>query len=102
MYDYTLYSLANKQFLTLLLSQSPSYSRSGRRRQRKCASARLHSGVCWNPDRPHVIVFRLTIEQPMGWTSEMVAQTYNISRQKQDEYALISHTRATKVRLLLC
>ncbi|KAJ8596916.1 3-ketoacyl-CoA thiolase [Rhizopogon salebrosus TDB-379] len=34
--------------------------------------------------------------QPMGWTSEMVAQTYKISRQKQDEYALISHTRATK------
>ncbi|KAH9984674.1 3-ketoacyl-CoA thiolase [Russula compacta] len=34
--------------------------------------------------------------QPMGWTSEMVAQTYNISRQKQDEYALISHSRATK------
>ncbi|KAI0286951.1 3-ketoacyl-CoA thiolase [Russula aff. rugulosa BPL654] len=34
--------------------------------------------------------------QPMGWTSEMVAQTYNISRQKQDEYALISHTRASK------
>jgi len=32
--------------------------------------------------------------QPMGWTSEMVAKTYNISRQKQDEYALISHTRA--------
>ncbi|KAH9175236.1 3-ketoacyl-CoA thiolase [Lactarius sanguifluus] len=30
------------------------------------------------------------------WTSEMVSQTYNISRQKQDEYALISHTRATK------
>jgi acetyl-CoA acyltransferase 1 len=35
----------------------------------------------------------------MGWTSEMVAQTYNISRQKQDEYALISHTRAAKVSL---
>jgi len=34
--------------------------------------------------------------QPMGWTSEMVAQTYNVSRQKQDEYALISHTRANK------
>jgi len=34
--------------------------------------------------------------QPMGWTSEMVAQTYDISRQKQDEYALISHTRAAK------
>ncbi|KAI9063040.1 thiolase [Trametes sanguinea] len=34
--------------------------------------------------------------QPMGWTSEMVAQAYNIPRQKQDEYALISHTRAAK------
>lgn len=34
--------------------------------------------------------------QPMGWTSEMVAQTYKVSREKQDEYALISHTRATK------
>ncbi|KAI0257640.1 3-ketoacyl-CoA thiolase [Lactifluus subvellereus] len=34
--------------------------------------------------------------QPMGWTSEMVAQAYNISRQKQDEYALISHARAAK------
>ncbi|KAI5889004.1 thiolase [Schizophyllum commune H4-8] len=32
--------------------------------------------------------------QPMGWTSEMVAQTYNISRQTQDAYALTSHTRA--------
>jgi acetyl-CoA acyltransferase 1 len=35
--------------------------------------------------------------QPMGWTSEMVAQTYNVSREKQDAYALISHTRASKV-----
>lgn len=34
--------------------------------------------------------------QPMGWTSEMVAETYKVSRQKQDEYALISHTRAAK------
>ncbi|KAF9455839.1 3-ketoacyl-CoA thiolase [Collybia nuda] len=34
--------------------------------------------------------------QPMGWTSEMVAETYSVSRQKQDEYALISHTRANK------
>ncbi|OAX42359.1 3-ketoacyl-CoA thiolase [Rhizopogon vinicolor AM-OR11-026] len=34
--------------------------------------------------------------QPMGWTSEMVAHTYKVSRQKQDEYALISHTRAAK------
>ena len=29
----------------------------------------------------------------------MVAQTYDISREKQDEYALISHTRAAKVSL---
>ncbi|KAI0732361.1 putative 3-ketoacyl-CoA thiolase B [Fomitopsis betulina] len=34
--------------------------------------------------------------QSMGWTSEMVAQTYKISRQKQDEYALLSHTRAER------
>ncbi|EIM92442.1 3-ketoacyl-CoA thiolase [Stereum hirsutum FP-91666 SS1] len=34
--------------------------------------------------------------QPMGWTSEMVAQTYKVSRKKQDEYALISHTRASE------
>ena len=33
----------------------------------------------------------------MGWTSEMVAQTYNISREKQDHYAYISHSRAEKV-----
>ncbi|KAJ6610039.1 3-ketoacyl-CoA thiolase [Mycena sp. CBHHK59/15] len=32
--------------------------------------------------------------QPMGWTSEMVAETYKVSREKQDKYALISHTRA--------
>lgn len=36
----------------------------------------------------------------MGWTSEMVAQAYKVSRKKQDEYALISHTRATKVSLV--
>ncbi|KAG6902881.1 hypothetical protein C0995_010050 [Termitomyces sp. Mi166 len=34
--------------------------------------------------------------QPMGWTSEMVAETYKVSRQKQDKYALISHERANK------
>jgi len=33
--------------------------------------------------------------QPMGWTSETVAQAYNVSRKTQDEYALISHTRAS-------
>jgi acetyl-CoA acyltransferase 1 len=36
--------------------------------------------------------------QPMGWTSEMVAQTYNISREKQDSYALRSHTRAIEAQ----
>ncbi|KAF8203620.1 3-ketoacyl-CoA thiolase [Pholiota molesta] len=34
--------------------------------------------------------------QPMGWTSEMVAQTYKVSRKTQDEYAFISHSRASK------
>jgi len=34
--------------------------------------------------------------QPMGWTSEMVAETYKITRQKHDEYAFISHSRAGK------
>ncbi|KJA29201.1 hypothetical protein HYPSUDRAFT_32580 [Hypholoma sublateritium FD-334 SS-4] len=34
--------------------------------------------------------------QPMGWTSEMVAQTYKVSRETQDDYAFISHSRANK------
>lgn len=34
----------------------------------------------------------------MGWTSEMVAQTYNIPREKQDHYAYLSHSRAEKAR----
>lgn len=34
----------------------------------------------------------------MGWTSEMVAQTYKISRSIQDNYALISHTRALEAQ----
>ncbi|KAJ7181700.1 3-ketoacyl-CoA thiolase [Mycena crocata] len=34
--------------------------------------------------------------QPMGWTSEMVAETYKVSRETQDKYALISHTRASE------
>lgn len=33
----------------------------------------------------------------MGWTSEMVAQDFQISREKQDHYALISHSRAENV-----
>ncbi|KAK7064198.1 40S ribosomal protein S3-1 [Favolaschia claudopus] len=36
--------------------------------------------------------------QPMGWTSEMVAQDYNVSRETQDKYALISHTRASEAQ----
>ncbi|KAJ7900395.1 Thiolase, N-terminal domain-containing protein [Mycena olivaceomarginata] len=36
--------------------------------------------------------------QPMGWTSEMVAQTYKVSRETQDKYALISHSRATEAQ----
>jgi acetyl-CoA acyltransferase 1 len=31
----------------------------------------------------------------MGWTSEMLALDYNISREKQDEYGLLSHNRAS-------
>ncbi|KAJ3875090.1 3-ketoacyl-CoA thiolase [Lentinula edodes] len=34
--------------------------------------------------------------QPMGWTSEMVAEVYKVPREKQDYYALISHTRANE------
>jgi acetyl-CoA acyltransferase 1 len=41
--------------------------------------------------------YGLEIVQAMGWTSEMVAETYKVSREKQDEYALISHTRANEV-----
>jgi len=32
--------------------------------------------------------------EPMGWTSEMLAQDYGIKREKMDEIALVSHTRA--------
>ncbi|KIK06956.1 hypothetical protein K443DRAFT_673845 [Laccaria amethystina LaAM-08-1] len=34
--------------------------------------------------------------EPMGWTAEMVAETFKVSREKQDEYALISHSRANE------
>lgn len=36
--------------------------------------------------------------KPMGWTSEMVAAQFQVSREKQDYYALISHSRAEAVR----
>lgn len=39
--------------------------------------------------------------QPMGWTSELVAQHYKISRETQDKYALISHSRAEKVCMVI-
>jgi acetyl-CoA acyltransferase 1 len=32
----------------------------------------------------------------MGWTSENVAADFNISREAQDRYALVSHTRAAE------
>ncbi|KAI0348046.1 thiolase [Trametopsis cervina] len=34
--------------------------------------------------------------QPMGWTSEMLAVAYDVSREKQDQYAMYSHSRAEK------
>lgn len=32
----------------------------------------------------------------MGWTSENIAEDFNISREAQDRYALASHTRAAE------
>jgi len=34
--------------------------------------------------------------EPMGWTSEMVAQAYKVTRERQDSIALQSHLRASK------
>ncbi|KAJ3576651.1 hypothetical protein NP233_g292 [Leucocoprinus birnbaumii] len=34
--------------------------------------------------------------QPMGWTSENVAQDFNVPRERQDHFALLSHTRASE------
>ena len=31
----------------------------------------------------------------MGWTSEMLAETYGITREEMDKLALLSHTRAS-------
>lgn len=36
--------------------------------------------------------------EPMGWTSEMLAQDYGITRQQMDEVALVSHTRASEAQ----
>ncbi|KAJ8522533.1 hypothetical protein ONZ45_g909 [Pleurotus djamor] len=49
----------------------------------------LVEGVSSNPQAYDAV-------QPMGWTSEMVAQDFGVPREKQDEYALISHTRANR------
>lgn len=38
----------------------------------------------------------LDCAEPMGWTSENVASDFNITREAQDAYALISHTRAAE------
>jgi small subunit ribosomal protein S3e len=32
----------------------------------------------------------------MGWTSENVSKDFNVSRERQDHFALISHTRASE------
>ncbi|EXJ81209.1 acetyl-CoA acyltransferase [Capronia epimyces CBS 606.96] len=36
--------------------------------------------------------------QPMGWTSENVARDFHVSREAQDRYAEMSHTRAERAR----
>ncbi|CAE6432630.1 unnamed protein product, partial [Rhizoctonia solani] len=36
--------------------------------------------------------------EPMGWTSEMVAADFNITREKMDELALLSHNRASEAQ----
>lgn len=38
------------------------------------------------------------VSYPMGLTAEMVAETYNVSREDQDAYAVQSHQRATKAQ----
>jgi acetyl-CoA acyltransferase 1 len=38
------------------------------------------------------------ISKPMGWTSENVAGEFDVSRERQDEYALLSHTRAARAQ----
>ncbi|KAG0150170.1 hypothetical protein CROQUDRAFT_652579 [Cronartium quercuum f. sp. fusiforme G11] len=35
---------------------------------------------------------------PMGWTSENVAKEFNISREKMDQFALMSHHRASQAQ----
>jgi acetyl-CoA acyltransferase 1 len=40
----------------------------------------------------------LDCAKPMGWTSEMLALDYNVSREKQDEYGYLSHKRASEAQ----
>jgi acetyl-CoA acyltransferase 1 len=34
----------------------------------------------------------------MGWTSEMVAADFNITRERMDEFGLLSHNRASEAQ----
>ncbi|CEL54679.1 hypothetical protein RSOLAG1IB_07213 [Rhizoctonia solani AG-1 IB] len=36
--------------------------------------------------------------EPMGWTSEMVAADFNITRERMDEFGLLSHNRASEAQ----
>ncbi|CAE6437466.1 unnamed protein product [Rhizoctonia solani] len=36
--------------------------------------------------------------EPMGWTSEIVAADFNITREKMDEFGLLSHNRASEAQ----
>ena len=36
--------------------------------------------------------------QPMGWTSENVARDFNVTRERQDQFAALSHNRAERAQ----
>jgi hypothetical protein len=81
------------RFLSFPFAQFSPHSRRIGCRQRKRTSARLHPGaIARSPVLGGNFGQRLRSDSPWG-TLGMVAQTYNISRRKQNEYALISHMR---------
>ncbi|CAE6378300.1 unnamed protein product [Rhizoctonia solani] len=45
-----------------------------------------------------LLLLLLTISKPMGWTSEMVAADFNITRERMDEFGLLSHNRASEAQ----
>ena len=45
----------------------------------------------------HIPVAKDCLE-PMGWTSENVAGDFNISRDQMDQFAAISHSRASEAQ----